>query len=149
MAEVLFYHLTESTLEQALPSLVEKCLERGWKVVVQSGSPERLEALDTLLWTFREDAFIPHSMLRDGNEALQPVWLSCRTDNPNKADVRFMVDGATPPDLSTCLRGVYLFDGHDEAALAQARDRWKVEKSAGHAVTYWQQGVGGKWQRKA
>ncbi len=149
MAEVLFYHLTEKTLEQALPPLVEKCLERGWNVVIQGNVTERLEALDSHLWTWREDSFLPHSMVRDGTEAMQPVWLSAQDDNPNKASVRFMVDGATPPDLSAYVRGVYLFDGHDAEALAHARERWKAEKSAGHAVTYWQQKPDGGWERKA
>ncbi len=149
MAEVLFYHLTEQTLEQALPPLVEKCLERGWRVVIQGGIAERMEALDAHLWSWQEDSFLPHGMARDGTQALQPVWLSSQDDNPNNANVRFMVDGATPPDLSAYLRGVYLFDGHDAGALAHARERWKIEKTAGHAVTYWQQGTDGKWTRKA
>ena len=52
MTEVLFYHLTESTLEDALPGLLEKSLERGWKAVVQTGTEERRDALDAHLWTF-------------------------------------------------------------------------------------------------
>ena len=56
MTEVLFYHLTERTLEEALPGLLEKSLERGWRVVVQAGSRERLEALDGhLVDLWRED----------------------------------------------------------------------------------------------
>ena len=45
MAEALFYHLTESRLEDALPPLLEKSLERGWKVSVHVGSEERRDAL--------------------------------------------------------------------------------------------------------
>ena len=41
MTEVLFYHLTESTLEDALPSLLERSLERGWRAAVQTASEER------------------------------------------------------------------------------------------------------------
>ncbi len=149
MADILFYHLTESTLEQALPGLLEKCLERGWRVVVQAASPERLEALDTHLWSYREDGFLPHAMVRDGSEALQPVWLTIGQDNPNGATIRFIVDGAAPPDLSDYARGVYLFDGHDNDALEQARGRWRDEKAAGHPVTYWQQTGRGGWEKKA
>jgi len=149
MAEVLFYHLTERTLEQVLPGLLEKCLERDWRVVVQAGSSERLEALDAHLWSYRDESFLPHAMIRDGTEAQQPIWLSCEQDNPNGAQVRFIIDGATPPDLAPYVRGVYLFDGHDAEALQQARGRWRIEKSAGHAVTYWQQTERGGWERKA
>ena len=149
MTEVLFYHLTEKTLEQTLPGLLEKCVERNWRSVIQVGSDERLETLDNLLWTYNDESFLAHSALRDGSENSQPVFLTCETDNPNDAEIRFMVDGAEPPDLAAYQRGIYIFDGHNEAALAQARERWKIEKSAGHNVTYWQQGARGRWEKKA
>jgi DNA polymerase III subunit chi len=34
MTEVLFYHLQGMSLESVLPPLLEKSLERGWRVVV-------------------------------------------------------------------------------------------------------------------
>jgi DNA polymerase-3 subunit chi len=33
--------------------------------------------------------------------------------------------------------------------VAHARERWKAEKAAGHAVTYWQQNSRGGWEKKA
>ncbi len=59
MTEVLFYHLQDMTIENVLPPLLEKSLERGWRVVVQSTSEERTEVLDAHLWTYREDFFCP------------------------------------------------------------------------------------------
>lgn len=149
MTEVLYYHLTDSTLEAVLPGLVAKSLERGWKVVVQAGSRERVEALDSLLWTYRDESFIPHGANRDGNEALQPVWLTDETDTPNEATVRFLVDGAMMEDKSTFERVVYLFDGHVQAQVEQAREFWKLDKDAGHELTYWQQAPSGGWEKKA
>lgn len=49
MTEILFYHLTESKLEDALPPLLEKSLERGWKVAIQTVDEERRDFLDTHL----------------------------------------------------------------------------------------------------
>ena len=46
MTEILFYHLQRHPLERVLPALVEKSLARGWRVVVQAASEERVEALD-------------------------------------------------------------------------------------------------------
>lgn len=149
MTEIWFYHLTESTLEKALPPLLEKSLERGWRAVVQAGSDERIAALDNQLWTWRDESFLPHSALRDGTEKDQPVFLTLEDDNPNGSSVRFLVDGAEPGDLDEYERVIYLFDGHDESALAQARERWKAEKAAGRAVTYWQQNDRGGWEKKA
>jgi len=149
VTEVLFYHLTEKTLEQTLPGLLEKCIERNWKSVVQVGDAAKLPALDQLLWSFRPDSFIAHSAERDGNEKHQPVFLTDADDNPNESEIRFMVENAVPPSLEGYTRGIYIFDGHNEEALSQARERWKAEKSAGHAVTYWQQKPNGGWEKKA
>ncbi|MGB7286172.1 MAG: DNA polymerase III subunit chi [Salaquimonas sp.] len=149
MAEVLFYHLTERTLEQTLPGLLEKCLERNWKSLVQFGDAQKLANMDSHLWTYRDDAFLPHSLDRNGAENEQPIFLTTELDNPNEAEIRFMVEGATPPSLEAYTRGIYIFDGHNEVQLSQARERWKIEKAAGHDVTYWQQGPKGGWEKKA
>lgn len=149
MAEVLFYHLTESTLEEALPGLLERSVARGWRAVVQVGSEERRDALDQHLWTFRDDSFLAHGTDREPHAADQPVLLTVTDANPNGAAIRFMVDGAEPPPLDGYERAVFLFDGHDQLQLESARRHWKDLKTAGHAVTYWQQGPDKRWERKA
>lgn len=149
MAEVLFYHLTESALEEALPGLLEKSLQRGWKAVVQTGTVERRDALDTHLWTFREDSFLAHATDRDPYPLDQPVLLTTGEDNGNGAEIRFIVDGAAPPRLENYKRAVFLFDGHDEAQVEGAREQWKKLKAESHEVTYWQQTPERRWERKA
>lgn len=153
MTEILFYHLTEKTLEQVLPGLIEKSLSRGWKVVIQLGSQQNVEALDEHLWTFREDSFLAHGCLSDGTENLQPVWLTTGDENPNQAKIRFFSGGAHLDDPSAYDRIVYMFDGHDNEAVEHARGRWKFHKdlaeTSGHEQTYWQQNANGGWEKKA
>jgi len=150
MAEVLFYHLTESRLEEALPDLLERSVARGWRVIVQTVTPERRDALDQHLWVYREDSFLPHGTDADSSGALQPILLTTEAEQrANDPHVRFMVEGAVPLSLEGYERGVYLFDGHDGEQLASARQRWTAEKSAGHAVTYWQQTEDRRWVKKA
>jgi len=147
--EVYFYHLESRTLEQVLPTLLERSLERGWRAVVQASSPERIEALNSLLWSYREDSFLPHGTASDGSPALQPVYLTIEEDNPNEAAVRFLVDGAALDDAAPYTRVVHVFDGHDDDAVAQARATWTAAKDKGFAVSYWQQDPNGRWQQKA
>jgi DNA polymerase-3 subunit chi len=149
MTEVLFYHLEHQPLERALPALVERTLQRGWRAVVQAGSEERVEALDTLLWTFTEESFLPHGTKRDGNAAEQPVYLTIEETNPNGANVRFLVDGAGIAEHAGYERIVYMFDGHDSGAVARAREQWKAAKAAGCEIAYWQQSPEGRWEKKA
>ncbi|AOF92021.1 DNA polymerase III subunit chi [Sinorhizobium sp. RAC02] len=149
MSEVLFYHLTESKLEDALPPLLDKSLERGWRVVVQAGDAERRDALDTHLWTFREDSFLPHGTDEQGFPADQPVLLTTTPDNANAANVRFLIAGAEPPPLDAYERVIFMFDGYDQAEVERAREHWKRLKGEGHQLTYWQQNSDGRWVKKA
>lgn len=149
MAEVLFYHLTESRLEDALPPLLEKSLERGWKVSVHLGSEERQAALDAHLWTFREDSFLPHGVDRSPMAERQPVLLTLSPDAANQSTVRFVADGAGIPALEGADRLVMMFDGHDQVQLEAARAQWRKLKEDGHALTYWQQTQDRRWEKKA
>ena len=149
MTEILFYHLQRHPLERVLPALVEKSLERGWRVVVQAASEERVEALDAHLWIFRDDSFLPHGTWREAEAAEQPVLLTVHDSNPNGAAVRFLVDGGPiPADAAGYERIVLLVDGNDPDAVAAARERWSEGKAKGFEVTYWQADENGRWQRK-
>ncbi len=147
--EVLFYHLERHPLERVLPTLVERTLERGWRAVVQVGSPERLEAIDAHLWTYRDDSFLPHGTRKDGPPELQPVLLTTDEDNPNGAAIRFLVDGALLARFSGYMRVVIIFDGADRPAVEAARAQWKAARSEGCTVTYWQQTEAGRWENRA
>ena len=150
MTELLFYHLQGQKPESVLPTLLEKSLERGWRVVVQGASEERIEALDAHLWTYRDDAFLPHGTWREQDAAQQPILLTLTESNPNAANVRFLIDGApVPPDPEAYARIVLLFDGGDEEAVAAARQHWSDAKAKGFEATYWQPDEQGRWVKKA
>jgi DNA polymerase-3 subunit chi len=149
MTEVYFYHLERRTLDDVLPTLLELSLKRGWRAAVQAASDERVAALDTLLWAYREDSFLPHGTARDGRAQSQPIYLTAGDDNPNGAQIRFLVDGAMLADASPYVRVAYVFDGRDQDAVARARDDWQTAKAQGLAVSYWQQGADGRWEQKA
>lgn len=149
MTDVRFYHLTVKRLEQALPEIVAKALERKYRVIVKAGSRERIEVLDTALWTYDPASFLPHGYVRDGTEADQPVFLTDEDGTPNDANVLILTDGATSDAVGSFTLACEIFDGNDEDAVVAARGRWKQYKEQGHTIAYYQQGDGGKWEQKA
>jgi len=151
MTEIWFYQLQNRTLEQALPALLERTLQRGWRAAIQSPSPERLAALDDLLWTYAEDSVLPHGSSADGDPALQPVWLTTGDDNPNGASIRFLVDGAeaAPFVESGYQRLILLFDGRDDSALDSARAQWRALKPGPAMLSYWRETEEGGWSKQA
>jgi DNA polymerase-3 subunit chi len=158
VTEVRFYHLQRARLESVLPVILERCHQRGERVLVLAGSAERVEALAALLWTYKPDSFLPHGTVRDGEAAAQPIFLAPAQDpgadpepgeNPNGASVLILSDGAQHPRIDEFRLACELFDGHDEAAVAAAREQWRRYRAAGHTVVYFQQDDGGKWQETA
>lgn len=147
--EVWFYHLERTSLDQALPDLLEKTLARGWRALVRCGGRERLEHLDGWLWSYRDESFLPHGLAEAEFPERQPVLLTAGSDNLNGAQALFLLDGAEPPALDGYARCVVLFDGRDEAAVSSARMRWREIKAAGHPASYWRQSEEGAWRKQA
>lgn len=149
LTEIRFYHLQRTTLEQALPVLLEKSIERSWRAVVMARSGERVEALNGLLWTYRNGGFLPHGSAEDGNASLQPIWLTEADENPNDANVLFLTDGAVSENVGIFNLCCELFDDSDAETVTAARGRWSAYLEAGHHLTYWQQNDSGGWEKKA
>jgi DNA polymerase-3 subunit chi len=154
LSEVLFYHLERRALDDVLPGMIEKTLERGWRALIRVESSERADALDNLLWTYNEQTFLPHAQAGDGDAKRQPVLITVEDDNPNGANVLFLVGGATPPPwdaaaTKSLTRIVLMFDGRDAELLARARAAWRDAKATGHEVTYWKESAAGKFEKQA
>jgi DNA polymerase-3 subunit chi len=149
MTDVAFYHLQRSTLEAALPALLAKTLAAGKRAVVMVGAPERVEALNSVLWTYDPESWLPHGSAADGNSADQPVWLTGSDENPNRAQFLFLADGATSARMAEFERCFELFDGNDPDAVEKARARWTAYKEQGFALAYWRQTEQGGWTRES
>lgn len=154
MAEVAFYHLTARSVDSALPPLLERSLARGWRAAVQGATAARMQHLDSWLWSWRDESFLPHGGAQDPDPSSLPIYLTCENDNPNRADVRFFLERvavapALAGDAAPRLRAALLFDGNDPAELTDARAQWKVLRELGHSLVYYQQSEDGKWVEKA
>ena len=147
--EVWFYHLERTGLDQALPELLEKTLQRGWRALVRSSSPDRLEHLDGWLWSYRDESFLPHGLDGEPNAGRQPVLLTTEEGNPNDAQALFLIDGADPGELKGYARCLILFDGKDDGQLQEARRQWGALKGGGAALSYWKQSPEGRWEKQA
>lgn len=150
MAEILFFHLQSRPLEQVLPTIVDRALSRGQKVVVEVSSQERLSAVDDHLWSYSDESFLPHVTAMEADAATNPVVLTTHAHNPNGAQVRICAEGVRIPDaMADYERVVLIFDGDDPDALTAAREDWKKVKASGQAASYWQLDETGRWEKKA
>jgi DNA polymerase-3 subunit chi len=153
MTETLFYHLERRDLDQVLPGLVEKSRQRGWRALIRADSADRASAIDSLLWTYKDDSFLAHGLEGEGEAAAQPVLITVEENNANNADILFFVGGAAPSSwddaaLKALTRIVVMFDGRDPEMLTAARAAWKEAKAAGHDVAYWKESPSGKFEKQ-
>jgi DNA polymerase-3 subunit chi len=147
--EAWFYHLERTGLDQALPELLQKTLARGWRALVRTPDPARLEHLDGWLWSFRDESFLAHGLASEPHAERQPVLLTTGEENLNAAQAVFLLDDADPGSLEGYERCLVLFDGRDEEAVAAARRRWAELKGRSVQVSYWRQSGEGRWEKQA
>ena len=150
MGRALFYHLTRTPMETTLARLLEKALERDWRVVVRGTDAERMGWLDRKLWLGPEEAFLPHGLAGGPFDARQPVLLTTGADLPDGAACLMAVDGApvAAAEVAAAERVCILFDGDDALAVQQARGQWKALTGAGAGAEYWSE-ESGRWEKKA
>lgn len=148
MALVLFYHVTRSTVPDTVELLLNRALGQGWRVMLRSPDPARIEWYDQKLWLGPEDGFLPHGIEGGPHDADQPVLIGA---GPicNAARALLLLDGAEPlPGEAQALDRVWLlFDGNDEAAVNIARGQWKRITAEGLHAQYWSEETG-RWQMK-
>ena len=120
-------------------------------MLIKIGNEERVEFLNTHLWSYDEQSFLPHGTSKDGNANMQPIWLTSKDENPNEASILFLVDGAKIDMEKTISfeRVLNIFDGNNHEILNWSREFWKQLKSQDMECYYWQQDDRGVWQQKA
>ena len=151
MSRVDFYHLQKQTLEEVLPKLLEKAISLKKNILIKVGNDERVEFLNAHLWTYDDTSFLPHGSKKDGFANQQPIWLTAGDDNPNNAELLFLVDDAyvAPDELKKFDRVFNIFDGNNQTSIEQARKFWKELKTASLDIFYWKQDDNGKWTQAA
>jgi DNA polymerase III subunit chi len=134
-----FYHLGTSPLERVLPTICEKVLASGERLLVVA-EEALLPPLDEQLWTYGRDSFLPHGT---SHPEKQPILLSAEPVAANGATNVALADGRWREEALGFGRTFYLFDN---SHLDDARGAWRVLKSNAEAERrYWKQDERGKW----
>ena len=131
MSEIRFYHLQNQTQDQALPALLAKALQNGHRIVVKTRDEKEAERLNEYLWVYNPNSFLPHGNKKDGEAAMQPVWLTNEEENPNEADVLILTEGSESGMLDGFKLCCEMLDGRNENAVKAARERRDIEGDVG------------------
>jgi DNA polymerase-3 subunit chi len=149
MTEIAFYHLTSTSLDDALPKLLEKAQLGGYRCVVRTATAEEAERLSNWLWQYTTDSFLAHGTAKDGFSALQPIYITAEEENPNASTLLMITSGIMPENCNGYSRVLDVFNGGIETELTSARSRWKEYSEAGHTLTYIKQNAVGGWEKQS
>jgi len=112
--------------------LAKRAFESGQRALILARSFDQAEQLDEKLWEFDENAFIPHQIAGDDDDAITPVLIvtpeSQADDRPLVINLR---DDCAPGLFERVLEVVPA----DEAQRLGSRKRWTTYKAAGFEVS--------------
>jgi DNA polymerase III subunit chi len=147
MTDIWFYHLERTSIEQALPELLEKVMGRGWRAYVHGLEDDTIAGLDSHLWSYSPSSFLAHGREDEPFAERQPILLGKSGQRVNGAQVYVSVSPADIPDLDGAQRALIVFEDRNEAHLAWARAQWKRLKAEGLSLAYWKQSDTGRWEK--
>ncbi len=141
-----FYLLGKSRAETVVAALVAKACADAERMLIVAAEDGERRALSQALWEARPEAFLANGLADEPNAARQPVLLSSETLALNQARLLCLADGEW--------RGAAGFDRVfllvPEAALAEARRRWKLLGEDDDIERhFWKQDASGRWQEGA
>lgn len=144
--EVSFYCLTKTSISKAVPRLIEKIYYSGQRLVIITEDEEMMKTIDDGLWVYSTKHFIPHATLLDEYQSDQPVYITNKQENPNKATIMMAIGGANIEQDTNKI--IHFFDGNDKDQLGFARSKWKLYKAKGYSIIYWKQKDDGAWEKQ-
>ena len=111
--------------------LAKRAFESTQPTLILARSADQADALDEKLWEFDENAFIPHQLAGDDDDALTPVLIVAPgTQTPDRPLVINLRDECAPGLFERVLEVVPA----DDAQRLGSRERWKTYKAAGFEV---------------
>jgi DNA polymerase-3 subunit chi len=110
--------------------LLEKAYYKGHRVYVFCDNQKDAEFIDELLWTFRDDSFIPHNLQGEGPEPPPPVQIGYDKEPRGFNDILLNMSQQIPPFYNKFKRVMELVS-NVEAEKEQSRAHYKEYRSKG------------------
>ncbi len=122
--KIIFVDTRDYGKDKTLALSVEKFYNMGEKVLILTDSQERGEQLDDLLWTFKQQSFIPHTYAEDVVQD-EPVVITILERNLNGSDVLVLDVPASEDFISQFEWVVDFVDRSSDETLQESRRRFR------------------------
>ena len=113
--------------------LTEKAWRQGHHIYLHTASQNESRELEQLLWTYRQDSFLPHGQMGEADPALNPILVGYGTDVGEEHDVLINLAPAVPEFFSRFERVAEIIDQNEEARAA-GRERFRFYRDRGYPL---------------
>lgn len=85
--ELRFYHFIKNDLRKNIALLLEKILQKDYKVFFLVANDIEIEEYDRYLWTFHPDKFLAHGISNGEFDDKQPILIGSKLNNKKNRQV--------------------------------------------------------------
>ena len=137
MTRIDFYILDAGDAQSRYPfacRLADKAYQQGQRVHLHTPSAEQARRLDELLWTFRQDSFLPHALIDDTPlDAEAPVGIGFRETPWPDATILINLTHSVPSFFSQFDRVIEIVT-QDEPTRLAARESFRFYRDRGYPL---------------
>jgi DNA polymerase-3 subunit chi len=131
-----FYIIEESQVNARLRltcRLIEKAYKNRHRIYVHADTEKTAHQLDEMLWTYREDSFLPHNLYGDGPEPAPPIQIGFAVTPEKQRDILINLSPDVPVFYPQFARVLEIIS-NDAAIQAAGREHYKQYRADGHPI---------------
>lgn len=136
MTSIDFYVLDENSRQDKYfisCRIAEKAWKNGNRIMIQTSSETEAKHLDQLMWTFRDQSFVPHALLPVADQKTTPVIIGWGTEAGGENDVLINLGNEIPAFFSSFQRVIEIVDT-DPEHRAISRDHFRFYRDRGYPL---------------
>ncbi len=136
MAKIDFYILNESSPLARLHfacRLIEKAYKMQHRIYVHTENQTDAHQLDEMLWTYRDDSFLPHNLFGEGPEPSPPIQIGIHATPTNHRDI-LMNLGLEVPACHTQFSRIIELIPSDTEQQEKGRARYRYYRAQGFEI---------------
>ncbi len=135
MPQVDFYILNidhGANADKFVCRLTETAYRQGLKIFINTASEQETARFDDLLWTYKEESFLPHTTLshRTPHTLPPPILIGTQIDQTLSSDALINLSNNIPHELSSFRRVAEVIH-NNEHSKSSARQRFKYYRDMG------------------
>jgi len=138
MPTVDFYILAVEDMQQNwlyCCEWIEQHFAKGHRIYIHTASKIQAEELDELLWTFRDDSFLPHTLCYEGLKPVPPIQIGYGQPPQITHDTLINLTDEIPSFFKQ-FHHVVQFVPNNEQKIVQARNMYREYRAQGCPLNY-------------